>query len=141
MWNMWTRGRYVWVKCETWVRLLRIIWVTGTWRLMKIETLYSQKNKQVWFNFCTRYYLVFLFTIYTIMKKSEYMKLWEQFYKHFRRNLNDFVEMIWTEPELDIFKLDEFLHEKGYDDECSMKEFIAQKYWTEASEFIEYLLN
>lgn len=108
---------------------------------MKIETLYSQTNKQVWFNFCTRYYLVFLFTIYTIMKKSEYMKLWEQFYKHFRRNLNDFVEMIWTEPELDIFRLDEFLHEKGYNDECSMKEFIAQKYWTEASEFIEYLLN
>lgn len=76
------------------------------------------------------------------MKKSEYMQLWETFYKTFWRNINWFVEMLGTEPELDIFKFEEFLIEKGYDEEKeSMSEFVKKTYGEDAEKFVYYLLN
>lgn len=78
------------------------------------------------------------------MKKSEYMKDWEKFYKIFWKNLNNYCS-IWPTGDLifDIIKFEELLIEKWYDENWnkSMKEFIEEKYWTEAQEFIVHLLD
>jgi hypothetical protein len=75
------------------------------------------------------------------MKKSEYMQLGAEFSRIFWRNINEFTEMIYWTPELDIFKFEEMLYSKGYDWNCSLKDFITEKYWTDAEDFVEYLLS
>lgn len=74
------------------------------------------------------------------MKKTEYMHLWSEFRKHFQRNLNDFVEMIYGNPEFDIIKFEKFLTEKGYAS-WSMADFVRKIYWKEAENLIRYLLK
>lgn len=75
------------------------------------------------------------------MKKTEYAENWAKFSKFFWKNLNDFSEILPNgELDFDIFKFEEFLIWKWYDENCSMKQYIEEEFWTEASEFIEYLL-
>ena len=92
------------------------------------------------------YYLPFLFILLLdiIMKKSEYMQDWEKFYKIFWKNLNDYSEIRPTGDLIfNIIKFEELLIEKWYDEDWnkSMKDFIEEKYWTDAQKFVEHLLD
>jgi hypothetical protein len=80
------------------------------------------------------------------MKKSEFMQLWESFRKYFWKSLNliNFCEIYPTwELAFDILAFESFLVWYGYNDETdwSIKDYVKKEFWTEASEFIEYLLN
>lgn len=72
------------------------------------------------------------------MRKQDWCECSKEFEKTFHEKAPNYMEIIWWELSLNIFKFEDLMISKfWYDNQWSLSNFIKKKFWEKTAELIE----
>lgn len=72
------------------------------------------------------------------MRKQDWCECSKEFEKTFHEKAPNYMEIIWWELSLNIFKFEDLMISKfWYDNQCSLSDFIKIKFWENTDKLIE----